>query len=133
MKKILVPTDFSANAMNALRYAIELARTFESKITLIHTYEVIKRTDMLVSMEEVIQKDIDRETRALKKKIPEDLLADIVVKKGEAVGIISDLAEYGSFDLIVMGTKGASGLRKVLMIRLECSVVMWFIVKLFIM
>ena len=41
MKKILVPTDFSGNALNALLYAKELVCKFDSHLTVLHTFQVI--------------------------------------------------------------------------------------------
>jgi len=40
LKKILVPTDFSASAGKALEYAVALAAQFEASITLLHIAEV---------------------------------------------------------------------------------------------
>ena len=40
MKKILVPTDFSEHANNALRYAINIGNYFEAEIELLHIYEM---------------------------------------------------------------------------------------------
>ena len=39
-KSILVPTDFEEPAQRALDLAIELAREFDAKLTLLHTYEI---------------------------------------------------------------------------------------------
>ena len=43
MKTIIVPTDFSKNAHNALNYAIDIAKHNEGKIVLLHSihYDVI--------------------------------------------------------------------------------------------
>ena len=38
MKKILFPTDFSAAAQQAFKYAIELAKQVKAKIDVIHVY-----------------------------------------------------------------------------------------------
>ena len=40
MKTILVPTDFSKNAENALLYAINLAKRMSAKIILLHSFHV---------------------------------------------------------------------------------------------
>ena len=40
MKKIVVPTDFSDVAQNALIYALELAKAFGAELLLVHTYEL---------------------------------------------------------------------------------------------
>ena len=40
MKKILVPTDFSNQAENALKVAAQLARTYNAEIYLLHILEI---------------------------------------------------------------------------------------------
>ena len=40
MKTILFPTDFSANAIQASQYAGMLARRFDARIILLHSYSV---------------------------------------------------------------------------------------------
>jgi nucleotide-binding universal stress UspA family protein len=40
MKTILVPTDFSKNAENALQYAINLANKMQAKIILLHSFHI---------------------------------------------------------------------------------------------
>jgi nucleotide-binding universal stress UspA family protein len=40
MKTLLVPTDFSAIAQNAIDYAIEIATLTKSKIILFHAYQM---------------------------------------------------------------------------------------------
>lgn len=113
MKKILVPTDFSENAMNALLYAKELACAFKSHLTLVHTFQVYQRSDMLVSMEKVLRKEAEKGLESFLDKAALNMPVETKILKGDAVHTISDLAEGGGYDLIVMGTKGASGLREV--------------------
>ena len=38
MKKIILPTDFSDNAYNAIRYAVQLFKDVETTFYLLHTY-----------------------------------------------------------------------------------------------
>ena len=38
MKKIILPTDFSHNAYNAIEYALQLFKDVESTFYLLHTY-----------------------------------------------------------------------------------------------
>lgn len=113
MKNILVPTDFSANAANALRYAIELAKIFDSRLTLLHTYTFSSRSDMFVSMEKIMQKDAEKEMLDFCRAIPAEVSWESKVKKGDTVRSIATFADQISADLIVMGTQGASGLEKV--------------------
>lgn len=39
IKRILVPTDFSENARDALELALHLAKKFDAKIILLHVFE----------------------------------------------------------------------------------------------
>ncbi len=113
MKKILVPTDFSKNAMNAFTYARELACKIDGQITLLHTFQVPQRSDMLVSMDRVLRKQAEKEMAGLLAKSPKDIPLETRIIKGDAVTLIADIANHEQFSLIVMGTKGASGLREV--------------------
>ena len=40
MKRLLVPTDFSEQAENALKIAVQIAKTFGSEIFVIHSMEM---------------------------------------------------------------------------------------------
>ena len=49
LRRILVPIDFSKNALRALRYAIPLAEQFDARIALLHVVEpVIYPTEMAI-------------------------------------------------------------------------------------
>jgi nucleotide-binding universal stress UspA family protein len=73
MKTILVPTDFSQNASNALAYAIGLAKKEHAKIILAHAYY-----DVFVSGE--IPAQFLLEQMAQTKKNAEDKLAEIALQ-----------------------------------------------------
>lgn len=116
MKKLLVPTDFSDNANNALAYAIYLANIFGSEITLLNTYKVYTATGSLTSVERYIKEDSERGLQTIVDRYSDQLTggATIVTKilKGDTVGSIARTAEQG-YDLIIMGTQGASGLAEI--------------------
>ncbi len=117
MKKILFPTDFSKNAENALHYVVELANRFGSEITLLHTYRVYSATGSFVSVEKHIKEDAADNMLELMNKVEPKLKngASLVSKivKGDIVSMIASVSEDGDYDLIVMGTQGASGLEEV--------------------
>ena len=106
MKKILVPTDFSKNAMNAFLYAKELACKLDSHLTLLHTFQVTQRSDMLVSLDDILQKEAEKEMAAILKAAPSKTPVKAKAVKGDAVHAIADFAREGGYSLIVMGTKG---------------------------
>ncbi|MCO6491454.1 MAG: universal stress protein [Phaeodactylibacter sp.] len=113
MKKILVPTDFSENALNAFHYARELACKFDSRLTLLHTFQVAQRSDMLVSIDDILREEAEKELAAILKASPSRIEMDARAVKGDAVHGIADFARDGGYSLIAMGTKGASGLKEV--------------------
>jgi nucleotide-binding universal stress UspA family protein len=117
MKKILVPTDFSDNAFNALSYAVELANEFGSQIILLHTYTVSSTSGMFVSVESFIKKDAAEQAlmtvRKVESKLSPPSYINTQILRGDTTRLIAQVAEEHACDLIIMGTKGASGLAEV--------------------
>ncbi len=119
MKNILVPTDFSDNASNALSFAIAIANRFGSHISLFYAYQVYRPTGALVSVERYIREDADNDMDQLLAKSRAQLMngASIegIAHKGKIIESLVKKAEQGGADLIVMGTQGATGLKGVFM------------------
>ncbi len=117
MNKLLVPTDFSENADNALRYAIELANEFGSSVTLLHTYTVSSTAGMFVSVESFIKKDaaeeLLRRVHQMEPRLRDGSPLSTQLLRGGTAQVIADLADGQGYDLIIMGTQGASGLREI--------------------
>ena len=74
MKNILVPTDFSDNAANALSFAVAIANRFGSHITLFYAYQVYRPTGALVSVERYIREDADNDMEELLAKTQAQLM-----------------------------------------------------------
>lgn len=115
MKNILIPTDFTENAGNALRYALELARVSKAKCTLLHAYEM--PYDFASQMENRIVAIRENVTKKIKKLVAE-LQADerysglelhYQVEEGTPERVITELAEEKEIDLIVIGLSKHSG------------------------
>lgn len=118
MMKILAPTDFSACAADALDYALQLAAAFgEAEVTLLHTYEVQSNAGMFVSVRDFMRRDAEEQLKELINKhrpaVKPGVSLHARVINGDTVPMITELARAEGFSLIVMGTKGASGLREV--------------------
>lgn len=117
MKKLLVPTDFSENARQSLPYAIAIANLFGSEITLVHTYRVYSTTGMFISVESYLKEDAAREMLQLIREIERQLTngahIDPRIIRGDTIPVITNIAEKEGFDLIIMGTQGASGLKEI--------------------
>lgn len=118
MKHILYPTDFSENSEHALGYALELARLFNAELTLFNSYKLpYSKTNLLVSMMDRMREDSENDLATMRDRILEDssyktLKVNIDSRAGGFVSLIPKVAENHQSDLIVMGTKGATGLKE---------------------
>lgn len=118
MKTILVPTDFSTHAFTAARYAAELAKKKNWQVALCHAYKVFytafqSDTQNQSDKDEVINEAEDNMKRLLQKlhqMYPEVVITGECVL-GDIGLVIQEQAEKIHADMIVMGTKGATGLR----------------------
>ncbi len=126
MKKILFLTDFSANANNAYVYALSMAHSLGAEVTVLHVYSLpdIKEIRLPRTLQDVYQSIELESFENLRDNVPmlrsiaedHDLSAVPVyhaLLEGEPIKTICGYAEKHEFDLIVMGTKGATGLKEV--------------------
>lgn len=116
MNKILVPVDFSETSLNALFYAIQLFGRSTIEITILHTYGTSSSAFHMKSMDRILEEDAQREMEALIKKVQEKepgIVLKTKTMKSNAVSAITSLGNSGAYDFVVMGTKGASGLKEV--------------------
>lgn len=119
LARILVPTDFSPNAAQALRYAVALARQVGGKITLLH---VLDWPVVPTTLSRVVRNE-DQLTRAAKAKlaelagttVPAELLGRTVARLGASYREIVRGASGLKMDLIVMATQGTTGLKRALL------------------
>jgi nucleotide-binding universal stress UspA family protein len=121
MKTILVPTDFSEQAENALKVAAQLAKKFNAQIYLLHLIEL--PVDMVNPVGETRSNDLPEAIYFMKlaKKRFDDLLSrpylkDLkvqdIVEINKAFDGILEASEKHHCDFIVMGSQGASGLKE---------------------
>lgn len=116
MKKILVPTDRSKNANHALQYALNLFSGDEVEFVLFQSFDVPNyAADMPVPIDVVGAEEMQRELAADTKKIKESssesgFTFSTKASHGSLVVNVEQLVEELGIDLIVMGTKGASGI-----------------------
>lgn len=118
MKKILFPTDFSDNSNRAFPYALDLAYLLDAELTIFNSYKLpYSKSNLLVSMMDIMKDDSSRELNALKEKALgqkkyEKLKINLVSRAGNFVSQIPKIAKDVKSNLIVMGTKGSSGLKE---------------------
>jgi nucleotide-binding universal stress UspA family protein len=117
MNKILVPTDFSEHANNALRYAINIGNYFEAEIELLHVYEMYSIIGSATLVREYLKEDAERDLSGNIRSFQKLVFGKTILKgramDGVPIDTICSLANNEDFDMIVMGTQGASGLKEI--------------------
>ena len=119
MKQILVPTDFSECAENAVDFAVHSAKILPAQITLLHSFAVnnnmyndymgVNRQFNLTMLNDVKEK---LEQRKKDFEETDGVVADTIVSTDSLNNTIANSAVSKKFDLIVMGTLGASGIKE---------------------
>ncbi len=126
MKKVILPTDFSDNAYNAIKYALQLFKDVKTTFHLLHTYtppvfqvEYLfykpsqddpgdsyqrKATEKLKELQQRLQKEFDNPEhtfviRGVFNTLPEE---------------VHYMAKREKADLVIMGTQGATGAKEIL-------------------
>lgn len=119
MKKILVPTDFSDQAENALKVAAQLAKKHGSEIYLLHMLEIpLQEIDALSTPSALPEAMFFMKLAEQKFEIllSKDYLKGIqvhdIVKNYPSFSSVIDTCHEHNVNLIVMGSHGASGLKE---------------------
>ena len=111
MKKILVPVDFSEASINALEYAIEIAKRNQSAITLLHVCSPPYADPSMdaISTSQFLQSIVENANAQIDTLITTYSSATMMMNKQVLVGALNSFIDQeDGTDLIVMGTTGAS-------------------------
>lgn len=120
INNILFPTDFSDNARNALPFALEFSKRTGATLHILHS---IEEPYDFAPMAEEVKKGVTRKVQRLFEEMLDEIrkekkYADIPIhthiQTGRALYTIPEESENLKIDMIVMGTKGRSGLEKIL-------------------
>lgn len=120
MKKILVPTDFSPNAVRAIDYAVQIGRVNRAAIYLIHVcdhlYPVGSESSSKAEYNQKIASEAFAKLELLKKSIEEaeGVTVHTQIYSGDVKDSIIVAAEEHAVDVIIMGTMGITGVRDVI-------------------
>lgn len=121
MKKILVPCDFSKQAVNAYRFALDLATQSKGTIHLLNVIELPILHDTVImpvlNFEQQLLHDLRKSATGHFAKITAEYKAQGVkvitkVEFGTVSRMIQDYIKTEEIDLAVMGSHGASGIRE---------------------
>ena len=121
-KKILCPVDFSDTSMNAANNAINFSMEIKAEITFIHIIDIqalqnigdlsgggINDINLLIEEEKPVLSKLKEECdkKGIKVKT--------VLTHGEPVSVILETIKEDGHDLIIMGTHGKTGLRRLVL------------------
>ena len=126
-QRILVPVDYSACSRAALRLAVELAQKFQASLDVVHVWDrpsyvsnvVMTRVDpvstqsLLVLIEENARRDLDEFLTSAELPAQTALVSRLLV--GDPASALLHELDRGSYDLVVVGTHGRTGLSRVLL------------------
>lgn len=107
MKTILVPVDFSELSLNAMAFAAELSKRASARL-------IIMNIMLKEGAEEEIKNKMGAIASDLKNTFGSDFICDSIIANGNLITALQKTITDQQPDLIVMGTKGASGLKKIL-------------------
>ena len=114
--RILVPVDFSPCAERAVKFSIELAKLSGAKLTFLTSFQIpVVTTDITYTYDVELVKKFEEDAKVNLKEL-EDRFQDLakleystIADLGYPQEGILEKSRSGEYDLIVMGTKGATG------------------------
>ena len=107
MKTILALVDFSDVSTNALSFAAELSKRASASLVIVNILQKDNGEEETINKLKTIESD-------LKKSFDSDLKCESSIAHGNLIPTLNKIIAARRPDLIVMGTKGASGLKKIL-------------------
>jgi nucleotide-binding universal stress UspA family protein len=117
LQRILFATDFSAASMQAMAYATAIAKKFSSKLFLVHVVPPEDYASGCKSLEEAAQipcRDAkDKLDSVLQSALCRDIVCEAGVDSGDIWLGLSQFMQLQAIDLLVMGTVGRRGAKKV--------------------
>jgi nucleotide-binding universal stress UspA family protein len=122
---IVVGTDGSDTAGEAVRQAIELAKALDAKLQIVSAYEPVADTRLREEAQQVPddlqwmvnpREDVEATLSEAKERADEaGVDAETFARQGDPADAILDVAEENKSDLIVVGNKGMTGAKRFLL------------------
>jgi len=122
---IVVGTDGSTTAKEAVRQATELAKTVDATVHLVSAYEPVSESRLRDERQQVpadaqwmvnAREDVDAALKEAGAALEEQgLTIERYAREGDPADAILDVAEEQNADLIVVGNKGMTGAKRFLL------------------
>lgn len=121
MKRILVPTDFSEHAEDALKVAAQIAKKNNSELILLHMLELPQQSnDAIVGGTSIpetmlfMKKANETLDEIASREYLEGIPVTEIVKMDKPIHGITQISKDYNIDLIIMGSHGSSGVEELL-------------------
>ena len=126
MRKILVPTDFSDNAFNALKYACHVFKYEKSEIFIMHAYadevyqqDRLTKRSLLDELKEKTQRKSEEKLNEVLERIRHEYpnphhKYKTISAFGSLIDEVNDLVNLENLDIVVMATRGATNDRSLI-------------------
>jgi nucleotide-binding universal stress UspA family protein len=118
LRHVLVPTDFSEASERALVMAVELARAFDARLTLLHVWSIPNTgyaealSWPVESMEIAARRALDDALVSARKLYAK---AEALLREGNEWKTVLEVVDELGVDLVVMGTHGRRGLPRLVL------------------
>jgi nucleotide-binding universal stress UspA family protein len=122
VRQILIPLDFSHHVETILEWGAHMAKEHGSRVILVHAYHLPVEfqqlegaylpPDFWTNVKTEAQQTLEGHAKTLRGK---DIEVETVVREGYPATVILEEAEERNADLIVIGTRGLSGLKHLLL------------------
>ncbi|PCI93764.1 MAG: hypothetical protein COB15_15810 [Flavobacteriales bacterium] len=119
MKNILVPTDFTDCALNAVKFAADIAKKTNATLHLAHIYKRVISNDTAFNIEleiDIIAKEKENLKTYIADLSKQDFMKGVDIRSSlSSVYKLHDILvmeKYHNTDMIVMGSEGVSGIEE---------------------
>ena len=114
---VLCPVDFSEISRRALDHATALAQWYEARLTVLNVFPVMPVMDVPpLVLDDKMREELTGELRRFTAMVPSTVPLELRVEHAESIPeAIRHYASSGDVDLLVMGTHGRSGFKRVLL------------------
>ncbi|KYZ75075.1 hypothetical protein AXX12_15995 [Anaerosporomusa subterranea] len=113
--KILAPIDGSQNSFTALAHAVQMAKSFNAEIGILHVAILMQQLPIATQLSDVylpesilthIQDFSDTVLKQAVKQIPDGIRVRTYCEIGSPAIVIPEFAEKNNYDMIVIGSRG---------------------------